>query len=207
MVNNQLGDIQKTEIKSIFNLIEDDLNLLVENIEYQLNEFGNLPKDPDGSINLNLDFQNNPKELRDLLKEISNTTSKLTKLVKRHDLKVDESLSLATSKFDLKPTKIEPNGIQYFESIEVSSYLTELEIEVISKSEYHNEHVKAKSQSIVLKIYHAWCCSCPNLSTQKVKDSTNDNFIKLVNIVTGWDLDSARKNVSNALKKKKESCS
>ncbi|NQY07441.1 MAG: hypothetical protein HRT68_14905 [Flavobacteriaceae bacterium] len=207
MIHNRLSKNQIIEIHNIFHLVKEDLDFLIKNIEYQLNEFGVLPVDEDRSINLNLDFSNNSKELRDLLNEISNASNKLAKLIKRHDSKVDKNMELGTDKFYLEPVKVENNDIKRYQSIDVSEFLAELEFEAASKSEYHSLFVKAKSQSIVKKIYHAWSWSCPENAKQPIKNSTNDNFINLVSVVTGWDIELARKNVSNALKNNKESCS
>ncbi|EDM68303.1 hypothetical protein PE36_15939 [Moritella sp. PE36] len=206
MVNNRLSKNQIIEIQGILDLAKDDLDFLIKNIEYQLNEFGVLPIDEDSSINLNLDFSTNSKELRDLLKEISEISNKLTKLIKRHDSKVDINIELGTDNFDLEPIKVESNGIKYYQSISVSEFLAELDLKAISKSEYHSTFVKAKSQSIVKKIHHAWSFSCPERAKQPIKKSTNDDFINLVSVVTGWDIELARKNVSNAFKHNKESC-
>ncbi|QIA65715.1 hypothetical protein GT360_19530 [Vibrio astriarenae] len=199
MVDNRLSQYQVNSLRELLQLSEDDLSFLVKNIEYQLNGLGGLPIDDSGSIDLTQETSNHPKEMREILDEIAKSAKKLCNLVTRYDAKTDRTLDIGSHYFRLPPSKVEPNGVKHFECIRVHDFLQELVSKAELESDYHATFVKAKSQNVVAKIYQAWNWAYPSAADNMIKFSSNNQFINMVAIVTGWDAELARKNVGNFL--------
>lgn len=205
MVDNKLSEYQIQSLKDLMQLNESDFSILVKNIEYQLNGLGQLPIDESGSIDISRQQSNYPKEMRELFDEITKSTSKLRSLIARHDVKTDRNLQIGSNCFGLPPNKIDSSGIQHFECIGVLHFLDKLASKTESESQYHATAIRAKSQNVVSKIFHAWTFVCMDKSRDDIKHSNNNLFIKMVSIVAGWDVELARKHVGNFLKNRKES--
>lgn len=206
MVDNKLSQYQLDSLNSLLQVREKEFNHLIKNLEYHLNGLGQLPIDESGSIQLTQNPANYPKEMRELFDDIAKSTQKLRDLVARHDAKSDRALQIGTNDLGLEPCKVDSQGFKHFDCISVVDFLDLLTDKAELESGYHAPFIKAKSQNVVEKIFNAWAFAFLDKCSDDIKLSNSDVFVNVVAIVTSWDVELARKNVANFLKKRRESC-
>ncbi|MFV8451147.1 hypothetical protein ACNO65_13920 [Vibrio campbellii] len=199
---NQLSCYQKAQISKTTGLVDDELKLLIDNIEFQLNSEGYIPTNSDGDLDFSNSKSNVYAECRDHLGSIEKLVSQLRKEVEHFDAKSYRQLMVSSRALGLEPTSESDGDYKVYEDITVTNYLNELFAEVENVKRFYQPKVKAKSARITEGIYTAWCFSIfgelPNGKTLSVKVSDSNPFIEVVSIVTSWSIDTTKKNVSNA---------
>ncbi|PSU66825.1 hypothetical protein C9J22_20575 [Photobacterium phosphoreum] len=197
MVKNKLSKLQVIEIRKLTGLLDDDLTNLIKNTEFQLDDLGELPVNESGDIDLTIKYSN-LLDMRNLLDEISQEAKKLNKLIARFNAKTDKKLSVGANSLGVPPFRKDKNGTEWFNDILSDVYIDCLISKVEDDSEYYSICVKAKSQKVTEVLYHCWSFALPPSMFQPIKNSPKDMFVNFVSIVTGWDTDLSRKNITGA---------
>ena len=199
---NKLSCYQTEQISKATGLVDDELKLFIDNIEFQLNSEGYIPSNSNGDLDFNNSKSKVYPECRDHLVIVEKLVLQLRKEVEHFDTKSYRKLMVSSYDLGLEPTSESDGDYKVYEDITVANYLTQLTSEVENVKGVYQPKVKARSARITESIYKAWCFSIfgelPNGKTRKVKVSDSNPFIEIVSIVTSWSIDTAKKNVSNA---------
>ncbi|GAB6260350.1 hypothetical protein [Photobacterium sp. R1] len=202
---NRLSEYQIAEISRVTGLVGSNLEHFVTNIEYQLDDEGVLPTDDYGQIDFKLKDKssNNYRECRDKIKDIRKDIEKLKTKIQRLNSISYRHLNVSSHKLGFKESN-EPahDGYFVYDDINAVDYLSELDADLEGMLEHYEPSVSATSGRVTESLHKSWCFGVigglPNKKDMAVKLSEGNAFLEVVAVVTSWNFETAKKNVSNA---------